>query len=151
MMDHLQRFRVCLHLRRLHPQWRELEHLIFTKHLAANQCLNTSKYYQDVLALSYNLERFPSIDLDIHSLVTCNHKDLRGGENTRCELMKQNIAQIKKSLENSEIDFDTSKFQNAKRKCKKCGNTLMITFEQRRSADEGMTEVILPCENPQCK
>lgn len=44
--------------------------------------------------------------------------------------------------------FDMSAYREHQRTCKRCGELLLVSFKQTRSADEGMTMVVLPC--PKC-
>jgi len=45
----------------------------------------------------------------------------------------------------SDSTFDMSGYYKTAPMCKSCGNLLLVTFKQKRSADEGMTMVTLPC------
>lgn len=103
-------------------------------------------YVQACMRLFSNLQRNP--ELTAHppaKLVQLDHRLLRGNQPTQEERIREVLAELHETLADVDVD-DGSKAL----RCYSCQALLLITMEQRRSGDEGMTMVIQPCTTAGC-
>lgn len=105
---------------------------------------NIGFYLQCVTKVFTNVQRHPELlqQFSLPELLLLDNKALNMNKQSRYERLMEAKCRVEKALNNLDIDFDMSNFKPMIR-CRYCGSAkYMVTrHEQRRSADEGMTEI----------
>ena len=114
-------------------------------------CVIRSEYTQQLLRQAYNCDKYPlNRNVAPAILMQQDHTLLRHNEPSTYQEMVNDIAELHEILEDDTIEFNMDQYKNRLKRCKRCGDELMITMKQTRSGDEGMTMIVLPCKNPKC-
>lgn len=136
------RHRMATDLRKARPaDWDEIERLLY---IQASRKSNL--YAQEIIRVAHALRTYSNTQsMSPETLATATHAELRNGKLNEQDQVRQSLERLDHMLADDAFAFDMSQYKSVAELCKQCGAPRQITFKQTRSADEGMTMIVLPC------